>query len=69
MYPEVGRTYIPGTKRYVVLDKDGALLFESDDKAEAFAATHRHAVTLCDREFKPRVNTFAGIFTELPSKE
>lgn len=57
---------LPGTKRYVVLDRNGQLIFESDDAAEALAKLATAGVSLCDRAVKPRLNTFAGTFSTFP---
>lgn len=49
---------LPGVLRYVVLDKDNALVFESDDVGEALS--HMGAgggVAMCDRNFKVRAYT------------
>lgn len=83
MFPQEGKVYIPewlklpsapnplpGTLRYVVLDKDNQLVFESDDSAVAFANMNAcGGIRMIDRGMKPRVNTFAGTFDTFPPKE
>ncbi len=56
---------IPGTKRYVCLDANGELTFETDDRINAFEyALRNFSSTLIDREFKPRTYTVTTFYSK-----